>query len=201
MSKFTIICGENLTNKSSIYSRKSKKLLLNDKLNYEDVFKYKDIINKYIQFLFNIEFFPNYCTKQYKVLFIRKTNILKHIIKIIIFCIKNKDNTVFIQNPEILLAPNTQSKLADMFVTLSDKFNIKFIIETNSEHFIYKLCYLVNKNKINHTDIKFIYFKDVNYVTYIYLDIKGRFIDEKDELTDFPTGFFDATLKEYMSIF
>ena len=35
----------------------------------------------------------------------------------------------------------------------------------------------------------------------IYTDKKGRFVDEKNNQRKFPTGFFDATLTEYLQIY
>ena len=34
-----------------------------------------------------------------------------------------------------------------------------------------------------------------------YINEKGNFVDSKSDMIDFPTGFFDATLQDYMSIF
>lgn len=120
---------------------------------------------------------------------------------ILIACLTAKiGDTVIIENPEVHLHPKAQSKLADFFAFIAQK-GVQIILETHCEHLIYKLCYNVNRSIIDYDKVVFQY-KEINKpFEAIYTDKKGRFVDEKDELKDFPTGFFDATLKEYMSIF
>ena len=120
---------------------------------------------------------------------------------ILIACLTAKiSDTVIIENPEVHLHPKAQSKLADFFAFIAQK-GVQVILETHCEHLIYKLCYNVNQGIIDYDKVIFQY-KEINKpFEAIYTDKKGRFVDEKDELKDFPTGFFDATLKEYMSIF
>lgn len=120
---------------------------------------------------------------------------------ILIACLTAKiGDTVIIENPEVHLHPKAQSKLADFFAFIAQK-GVQIILETHCEHLIYKLCYNVNQGIIDYDKVVFQY-KEINKpFEAIYTDKKGRFVDEKDELRDFPTGFFDATLKEYMSIF
>lgn len=120
---------------------------------------------------------------------------------ILIACLTAKiGDTVIIENPEVHLHPKAQSKLADFFAFIAQK-GVQIILETHCEHLIYKLCYNVNQGIIDYDKVVFQY-KEINKpFEAIYTDKKGRFVDEKDELKDFPTGFFDATLKEYMSIF
>lgn len=120
---------------------------------------------------------------------------------ILIACLTAKiGDTVIIENPEVHLHPKAQSKLADFFAFIAQK-GVQIILETHCEHLIYKLCYNVNQGIIDYDKVVFQY-KEINKpFDAIYTDKKGRFVDEKNELRDFPTGFFDATLKEYMSIF
>lgn len=120
---------------------------------------------------------------------------------ILVTCLTAKiGDTIIIENPEVHLHPKAQSKLADFFAFIAQK-GVQIILETHCEHLIYKLCYNVNQGIIDYDKVVFQY-KEINKpFEAIYTDKKGRFVDEKDELKDFPTGFFDATLKEYMSIF
>lgn len=120
---------------------------------------------------------------------------------ILVTCLTAKiGDTIIIENPEVHLHPKAQSKLADFFAFIAQK-GVQVILETHCEHLIYKLCYNVNQGIIDYDKVVFQY-KEINKpFEAIYTDKKGRFVDEKDELKDFPTGFFDATLKEYMSIF
>ncbi len=56
-----------------------------------------------------------------------------------------QNRTIAIEEPEIRLHPNYQSKLADLFLEAYEKYNIHFIIETHSEYLIRKSQVLVSK--------------------------------------------------------
>lgn len=120
---------------------------------------------------------------------------------ILIACLTAKiGDTVIIENPEVHLHPKAQSKLADFFAFIAQK-GVQIILETHCEHLIYKLCYNINQGIIDHDKVVFQY-KEINKpFEAIYTDKKGRFVDEKNNQRKFPTGFFDATLTEYLQIY
>lgn len=120
---------------------------------------------------------------------------------ILIACLTAKiGDTVMIENPEVHLHPKAQSKLADFFAFIAQK-GVQIILETHCEHLIYKLCYNVNQGTIDYDKVVFQY-KEINKpFEAIYTDKKGRFVDEKNNQRKFPTGFFDATLTEYLQIY
>lgn len=120
---------------------------------------------------------------------------------ILIACLTAKiGDTVIIENPEVHLHPKAQSKLADFFAFIVQK-GVQVILETHCEHLIYKLCYNVNQGIIDYDKVVFQY-KEINKsFEAIYTDKKGRFVDEKNNQRKFPTGFFDATLTEYLQIY
>lgn len=120
---------------------------------------------------------------------------------ILIACLTAKiGDTVIIENPEVHLHPKAQSKLADFFAFIAQK-GVQVILETHCEHLIYKLCYNVNQGIIDYDKVVFQY-KEINKpFEAIYTDKKGRFVDEKNNQRKFPTGFFDATLTEYLQIY
>lgn len=120
---------------------------------------------------------------------------------ILIACLTAKiGDTVIIENPEVHLHPKAQSKLADFFAFIAQK-GVQIILETHCEHLIYKLCYNVNQGIIDYDKVVFQY-KEINKpFEAIYTDKKGRFVDEKNNQRKFPTGFFDATLTEYLQIY
>ena len=120
---------------------------------------------------------------------------------ILVTCLTAKiGDTIIIENPEVHLHPKAQSKLADFFAFIAQK-GVQVILETHCEHLIYKLCYNVNQGIIDYDKVVFQY-KEINKpFEAIYTDKKGRFVDEKNNQRKFPTGFFDATLTEYLQIY
>jgi len=99
------------------------------------------------------------------------------------------NSTILIEEPEICLHPNFQSKLAEVIVDAHNKFGINFIIETHSEYLVRSLQYLVAKRSISNKKIAIHYFKNNNTV----LEIKT---EENGNLSDpFPEGFYDESLK------
>lgn len=109
--------------------------------------------------------------------------------------IKAKDlpTIIIIEEPESNLHPALQSKLADLFVDLSKRFNIQFIIETHSEYLIRKLQYLTAKNEIKTSDTQIYYFHHPDRIpkgekNQIYpINIR----DDGSLTKNFGTGFFD----------
>ena len=177
----TILCGEN-------YSGKSKYL---NSINVSD---YRDI--EHITALTIAEKWHKYIIFgdfNYNIDLLVKSDILK--------CTKSLNRELIIFNPENNLIPKAQSRLADLYVDNVINNNNSLYIETNSEHLIYRLCYLVHTNKIDNTKIKILYFYQNGNISEIYLNGNGNFVDSKSDMIDFPTGFFDATLQDYMSIF
>ena len=99
--------------------------------------------------------------------------------------------SIAIEEPEIHLHPNYQSKLAEMFVEAYQKYNIHFVIETHSEYLIRKLQVLVanKENELLANDVSLNYVeKDVSGVS------TNRKIGIKDDGTlmdSFGEGFYD----------
>ena len=104
------------------------------------------------------------------------------------------EHTILIEEPEIHLHPEFQSKLADMFLSASD-YNIHFIIETHSEYLIRKSQVLVAYLNCSNEDE----LRKKNPFNVVYVDSQN-----KDEIMykleyettggfnrEFGTGFFD----------
>ena len=119
-----------------------------------------------------------------------------YLFKILVACLSaKKGNIIIIENPEIHLHPKSQAKLGEFFAFIASK-GIQVIIETHNDHIINKICYEVYKNKISKDDVIIHYFSIPYQKTTIYINSNGHFVDEEGNLTEFPEGFFDATLKE-----
>jgi predicted ATP-dependent endonuclease of OLD family len=108
---------------------------------------------------------------------------------------KQKDKnqyTIVIEEPELNLHPALQSKLANLFLEVNQKYGIKLIIETHSEYLIRKTQLLVKENefevKPNENPFCVLYFDKEDQWQMNYRE-DGKFIEE------FGTGFFDESRK------
>ncbi len=135
-------------------------------------------------------------------------NGISQILPTIFFCclnyISNKENKgqkgetdiIIIEEPESNLHPALQSKLADLFVSLSSKFSCHFIIETHSEYLIRKLQILtIDKNSyIKKEDIQIYYFYHPNAIPEGKSQILSINIENDGSLSNaFGKGFFDVS--------
>jgi len=100
---------------------------------------------------------------------------------------------LILEEPELNMHPNFQSKLAELFADAKNEFGVDFIIETHSEYLIRKLQYLTAKNKIKPEDSIIYYFNNPDKVLpKDEKQIKGLRVLEDGSLTDdFGTGFLD----------
>ncbi len=111
-------------------------------------------------------------------------------------------HTILIEEPETNLHPNFQSKLADLFVDASQKFNIQFIIETHSEYLIRKFQFLTARKIIKSADTKIYYFYEPDKIPDNEQQIKNIDILETGELSDnFGDGFLDEADKLAIDLF
>lgn len=100
----------------------------------------------------------------------------------------SQNSTLMIEEPEVSLHPNLQSKLADLFVDYADE-NRSLLIETHSEYLIRRLQYLVAQGECDPGDV-FIYYlgPDPNAEDYV----RTITLNEAGQLSqDFGPGFFD----------
>jgi len=111
------------------------------------------------------------------------------------------DHMIIIENPEIHLHPQTQAKLATFFAFIAST-GIQVILETHCEHLIYKLCHEVYNDNISHDKLIFQYKESTksDFIE-ILVNAKGRFVDVGGEYSGFPSGFFDATLRDYLAMY
>ncbi|QKF65505.1 AAA family ATPase [Campylobacter corcagiensis] len=126
---------------------------------------------------------------------------VSYAIRILIIGLSLKKGDIFvIENPEIHLHPKAIANLMKFFVFLASN-GVQVIIETHSEHIIDKLRHEVLINKINKEKTVIYYRKDdKSKFEEININEDGRFVDSIGEIKKFPTGFFDANLKDLMEL-
>jgi predicted ATPase len=107
-------------------------------------------------------------------------------------------SSILIEEPEISLHPNYQSKLADVFALANKRFGVSFIIETHSEYLVRKLQYLVAKKELVKDDILIYYienFENQSELTKIEVKESGYLSQ------NFGPGFFDESDKIALELF
>ena len=88
--------------------------------------------------------------------------------------------------------PALQSKLADFFVEVNQKFNIQIIVETHSEYLIRKLQFLTGKGDLTAGATYIYYFYHPANIPKDETQVKKININRNDNLSDnFGKGFFD----------
>ncbi|MCK5720034.1 MAG: AAA family ATPase [Thiomargarita sp.] len=125
-----------------------------------------------------------------------------YIVKILIVCLLAKqNNTLLIENPEIHLHPKAQAKLGEFFAFIASN-GVQVILETHCEHVINQIRYEVYKHRIKNDDVVICYKEDSRKpFEKIEINETGHFIRENKEASgNFPTGFFNSTLKELLEI-
>ena len=125
---------------------------------------------------------------------------LSHLFSILVICLSaKKNNIIIIENPEIHLHPKAQAKLGEFFAFIASK-GIQLIIETHNDHILNKVAYEIFKGNLSKDDVIIHYFSLPYKKTTLYFNNRGSFVNKEGKETQFPEGFFDATLKEIFEI-
>jgi len=101
-------------------------------------------------------------------------------------------STILMEEPEIHLHPLAQSVLAELFVEVSRKRRVQFIVETHSEHLFRRLQTLVAKEELSLDDCR-MYFVERQGADAI---LKNLELDEFGRVTQWPDKFFGDALGE-----
>ena len=108
---------------------------------------------------------------------------------------------ILIEEPEQNLHPSLQSKLADLFYEINEKYKIRFIVETHSEYLIRKAQVIVGDMECKsqeETDknnpFKVFYFPSYGVPYDMGMAPTGKFLRNFDE------GFFDVAAKLNMEV-
>ena len=101
-------------------------------------------------------------------------------------------STILLEEPEIHLHPLAQSVLAELFVEVSKKRNVQFIVETHSEHLFRRMQTLVAKEKTKVSDCA-MYFVEKGVSG---AQLRSLNLDEYGRLTNWPDHFFGDAMGE-----
>ena len=114
---------------------------------------------------------------------------------------RGQDLTVLLEEPEQNLHPGIQSMLADSIFEVSQKFGLRFIIETHSEYLVRRIEVLVGdmecktQEETNEKNPFKVFFFPLNGIPYdMGIAPTGRFLRNFDE------GFFDVAAKLNMEV-
>jgi len=134
--------------------------------------------------------------------FVRPKNIgsgISYLTSILIVCLSAKpDQIIIIENPEIHLHPKAQAKIGEFLAFVASK-GVQIIIETHNDHLINRLRYEVYEKRLKQDEIIIHYKENMKPFEQIEIDSNGKFKDKNGE-NSFPSGFYDATLKEIFKI-
>lgn len=104
--------------------------------------------------------------------------------------------TVIVEEPELNLHPQKQSQLLDFFTNVSEKYDVKFIIETHSEYLVRKSQVMVAEKKYETQEeleakcpYKVYYFPEDDVPYKMNYRPDGKFSNK------FGSGFFDEATK------
>lgn len=110
--------------------------------------------------------------------------------------------TVIVEEPELNLHPQKQSQLLDFFTSVSEKYDVKFIIETHSEYLVRKSQVMVAEKKYESQEeleakcpYKVYYFPEDDVPYKMNYRTDGKFSNR------FGTGFFDEATKLSFELF
>ncbi|AXV17419.1 hypothetical protein CYG48_13310 [Neorhizobium sp. SOG26] len=101
-------------------------------------------------------------------------------------------STIILEEPEIHLHPLAQATLAELFVEISKKRNIQFIVETHSEHLFRRMQTLIAKQDaaIENTSM---YFVEREHKSAALRELE---VDDFGRVKNWPDGFFGDAMGE-----
>lgn len=101
-------------------------------------------------------------------------------------------STIILEEPEIHLHPLAQSVLAELFVTISRERNVRFIVETHSEHLFRRMQTLLAKQEISTADSAMYFVERDGQAA----QLRELNLDEFGRVSNWPIGFFGDALGE-----
>lgn len=133
-----------------------------------------------------------YCDR-YNMFYCSKKNILNEFLYI-----KDHEYPAFLLYPENFQIPIKMKEVAEHITSHMLK-GARFGIQTNSTSLINRIRYRVFKGQLN-TNRVTIYYKEKNHYNRFRINERGKYIDDNNEVINFPEGFFDSELNELLEM-
>lgn len=107
---------------------------------------------------------------------------------------------VMIENPEIHLHPQAQSRLGEFFAFLATN-GVQLVIETHCEHLLSSLRYQVYKKFLSPEHV-ILHYKENAETPFekLLINENGHYTNQDGKRTSFPKGFFDASVYQLMEM-
>lgn len=127
-----------------------------------------------------------------------QTNIgygVSFVLPIIVAGLIAKSNSIIVvENPELHLHPQAQSRIA-IFLAMIASAGVQVIIETHSEHIVngFRKSLLSNNHPLDSSDLTINYFSVINSEAYVMEEVT---LNENAEITHWPEGFMDQEEKD-----
>ena len=185
LRNLTIITGDSFSGKSQILRNQLKNNNSFRYINQDTRVDICDEVKDWFKIIFRTEYFvtpePSFA------------------LKIISAGLNCKEGELFIvENPEIGLHPKAANKIAKFFTFLANN-GVKVLIETNSTDIVNSICYEAYRKNINNCDVVF-YNKSRDNIDKINVNRNGKFVNNKQQLVRYPSGFFDANTDEVWAL-
>lgn len=188
LKQLTIITGDSFSGKTDLLNEISKETCEYSKyINFDTEVEIEvtEELKRWFKFIFEVDF-----TQSSKI---------SYALKIISAGLNCKEGELLIvENPEIGLHPKSISKMGKFFTFLANN-GVKVLIETNSRDIVTSICYEAYLKNINNCDVVF-YNKTKDNIDKININKNGKFVNDKNQLVRYPSGFFDANTDEVFAL-
>ena len=110
--------------------------------------------------------------------------------------IADKGSMLIVENPEAHLHPSAQSRIGQ-FLSVIANSGVKVVIETHSEHVIHGIQLATIRGEIEKENVIINFFteEDDNQPA-----VKQISLNEKSELSEWPSGFFDQSQRDFAEL-
>lgn len=188
LKQLTILTGDSFSGKTDLLNEISKETCEYSKfINFDTEVEIEvtEELKRWFKFIFGVDF-----TQSSKI---------SYALKIISAGLNCKEGELLIvENPETGLHPKAISKMGKFFTFLANN-GVKVLIETNSRDIVTSICYEAYLKNINNCDVVF-YNKTKDNIDKININKNGKFVNDKNQLVRYPSGFFDANTAELFAL-